>query len=38
LSEYGDVVPGDDRATLEDYMDAIYWEGGAMAAETLFIG
>jgi hypothetical protein len=39
LSEFGDIlVPGYDRARLEEYLEAVDLEGGATAAETQFIG
>jgi len=37
-SEFGDALAGYDRARLEEYLEAVDLEGGAMAAETLFIG
>ena len=38
MSEFGDALAGSDRARLEEYLDAVELVGGAMAAETLFIG
>jgi len=37
-SEFGDALAGYDRARLEEYLEAVNLEGGAMATETLFIG
>jgi len=37
-SEFGDALAGYDRARLEEYLEAVDLEGGATAAETLFIG
>jgi len=37
-SEFGDALAGYDRARLEEYLEAVNLEGGAMAAETPFIG
>jgi len=37
-SEFGDALAGYDRARLEEYLEAADLEGGAKAAETLFIG
>jgi len=37
-SEFGDALAGFDGATLEEYLEAVDLEAGAMAAETLFIG
>jgi len=37
-SEFGDALAGYDRARLEEYLEAVDLERGAMAAETLFIG
>jgi len=38
LSKFGDALAGYDRARLEEYLEAVDLEGGATAAETLFIG
>jgi len=38
LSEFGDALAGYDRARLEEYLEVVDLEGGATAAETLFIG
>jgi len=38
LSELRDALGGRDRASLEEYLEALDLEGGATAAETLFIG
>jgi hypothetical protein len=43
LSEFGDALGGHDQSRLEEYLEvvdlqAVDQEGGAMAAETLFIG
>jgi len=43
LSEHRDALGGRDRASLEEYLEAINLEavvreGGAMGAETLFVG
>jgi len=38
LSELGDALAGYDRARLEEYLESVDLEGGATAAETLFIG
>jgi len=35
---FGDALAGYDRARLEEYLEVVDLEGGAMAAETLFIG
>ena len=37
-SEFGDALAGYDWARLEEYLEAVDLEGGATAAETLFIG
>jgi len=37
-SEFGDALADYDRARLEEYLEAVDLEGGATAAETLFIG
>ena len=37
-SEFGDALAGYDRARLEEYLEPVDLEGGATAAETLFIG
>jgi hypothetical protein len=37
-SEFGDALAGYDRARVEEYLEAVDLEGGATAAETLFIG
>ena len=37
FSKFGDELAGYDRASLEEYMEAVDLEGGATAAETLFI-
>ena len=36
--ELGDALRGCDHASLEEYMEGVDLEGGATAAETLFIG
>jgi hypothetical protein len=36
--ELRDALQGHDRARLEKYLDVVDLEGGATAAETLFIG
>jgi hypothetical protein len=38
LSVLRDALGGRDRASLEEYLEAVDLEGGATAAETLFIG
>jgi hypothetical protein len=38
LSELRDALGGRDRASLEEYLGEVDLEGGATAAETLFIG
>jgi len=38
LSELRDGLRGYDRVRLEEYLEAVDLEGGAIAAETLFIG
>jgi hypothetical protein len=38
LSGFGDTLAGYDRARLEEYLEVVNLEGGATAAETLFIG
>jgi hypothetical protein len=43
LSEFGDALGGDDRSRFGEYLEVadlevIEREGGATAAETLFIG
>jgi hypothetical protein len=37
-SEFGDALAGYDRVRLEEYLEPVDLEGGATAAETLFIG
>jgi hypothetical protein len=37
-SELRDALVGYDRARLEEYLEAVNFEEGATAAETLFIG
>ena len=37
-SEFGDALAGYDQARLEEYLEAVDLEGGAMAAEIPFIG
>jgi len=37
LSEFEDALAGYDWARLEEYLEAVDLEGGAMAGETLFI-
>jgi hypothetical protein len=37
-SEYGDALVGYDQARLEQYLEAVDFEGDATAAETPFIG
>ena len=37
-SAFGDSLAGYDRARLVEYLEAVDFEGGATAAETLFIG
>jgi len=37
-SKFGDAHAGYDRAGLEEYLEAVDLEGGAMTAETVFIG
>jgi len=38
VSEFRDALAGYDRARWEEYLEAVHLQGGAMAAETLFIG
>jgi len=38
LSEFGDALAGYAWARLGEYLEAVDLEGGAMAAETPFIG
>jgi len=38
IERVGDALAGYDRARLEEYLEAVDLEGGATAAETLFIG
>jgi hypothetical protein len=38
LSEIEDALAGYDRARFEEYLEVVNLEGGAMIAETLFIG
>ena len=40
---FGDTLGGHDRSRLEEYLEVVdlevvEWEGGATAAETVFIG
>jgi hypothetical protein len=42
-SKFGDALGGHDRSRLEEYLEvvnleALDWEGGATAADILFIG
>jgi hypothetical protein len=37
-TEFGDAHAGFDLARLEEYLEGVDLEGGAMAAETVFIG
>jgi hypothetical protein len=37
-ANFGDALAGYDRARLVEYLEAVDLEGGAMAADTLFIG
>jgi len=38
LSEFRHALAGYGQARLEEYLEAVDWDGGATAAETLFIG